>query len=48
MTKWMVTYSDANGDYSTVWVEAHSREEAKEKVYRYYWDAEKVIMVKQM
>ena len=47
MAKWIVKYTDANGDLSSVWVEAETPAEAKNIAYREYWDIEDVVMVKQ-
>lgn len=47
MTKWIVKYTDANGDLSSVWVEAKTAAEAKDIAYREYWDIEDIVMVKQ-
>lgn len=46
MAKWIVKYTDANGDLSSVWVEAETPAEAN-IASREYWDIEDVVMVKQ-
>lgn len=47
MAKWIVKYTDANGDLSSAWVEAETPTEAKNVAYREYWDIEDIVMVKQ-
>lgn len=47
MARWMVKYTDANGDLSSVWVEAETREEAKRTAYREYWDIEDIVLIKE-
>lgn len=45
MTKWLIKYTDANGDLSSVWVEAESKQDAKHIAYREYWDIEDILMI---
>ena len=47
MTKWIIKYTDAYGDLSSVLVEAETKEEATDKAYREYWDIEDILIVKQ-
>lgn len=48
MAMWIIKYNDANGDLGSVWVEAETRDEAKQKAYREYWDIEDILTIKQM
>jgi type II secretory pathway component PulF len=44
MKKFIVKYIDKSDDLSSVWVNASSKEEAKSKVKREYWDIKEIIM----
>lgn len=43
MKKYIIKYEDKSGDLSSVWVTASSKEDAKAKAKREYWDIEEII-----
>ena len=44
MAKFIIKYLDKSDDLSSVWVTADSKEEAKAKAKREYWDIKEIIM----
>ena len=48
MRKYSITYQTLEGDTSNVWVNAYSKEEAKEEVKREYWDVQEILIVKEI
>lgn len=44
MKKYIIKYEDKSGDLTSVWVTASSKEEAKEKVKREYWDVVSILI----
>ena len=47
MKKFIIKYIDKSDDLSSVWVNASSKEEAKSKAKREYWDIKEIIMCTQ-
>lgn len=45
MKKFIIKYIDKSDDLSSVWVNANSREEAKQVARREYWDIKDIVMV---
>lgn len=45
MKKFIVRYYDLSGELCSVWVEANTKEKAKEEVYSEYWDIQKIVEV---
>ena len=45
MDKYIVKYTNKSGDLSTVWVEADSKDDAKNQVRSEYWDVQDIVMV---
>lgn len=43
MKKFIVKYIDKSDDLSSVWVNASSKEEAKSKAKREYWDIVNIV-----
>lgn len=49
MPRYKVTYiSKTDDDCCSVWTEADSPEEAKQEVFREYWDVKEIIMCEKM
>ena len=48
MKKYIVKYTDKDGDLCSVWVEATSREDAKRQARNEYWDIKDIVMVTEM
>ena len=44
MKKYIIKYEDKSGDLSSVWVTAASKEEAKAKAKREYWDIVDILI----
>lgn len=45
MKKYLIRYLDKEGDSTKVWVEANSKEAAKQEALRKYWDIETIVSV---
>lgn len=43
MKKWKVTYRDTDGDITSVWCEATSKNDAIEYIKEEYWDIESIV-----
>lgn len=43
MKKWKVTYRDEDGDISSVWCEAPSKQDAINYVEEEYWDIDSIV-----
>ena len=48
MKKWIICYEDKQGDSSTVWTIADTKQEAIDDVKHEYWDIENIIYVTPM
>jgi hypothetical protein len=48
MKRFKVSYEDADGDLSHVWVDANDEAGARASAKREYWDCENIIQVVEM
>lgn len=45
MHKYIIRYTDKEGDLTKVWVEASSVQDAKQQVLREYWDINNIVSI---
>lgn len=48
MNKYQICYTTLEGDYSKVWIEAFSEDDARDKLKREYWDVERIDMIQRI
>lgn len=48
MARYRITYIAKDDDSCHVWTEADSPEEAKQNIFREYWDVKEIVMCEKM
>lgn len=48
MSKYYVSYKTADGDFTTIWLNAYDEQEAEENAKHEYWDIDEIVEIRKV